>query len=57
MSYNAAQQVLRVTFVSGDIYEYAGVTQEVYDQMKAAYSKGTFLNQEIKPRFKYRKVS
>lgn len=57
MSYDAAHQVLRVTFFSGEVYEYASVTQEVYEQMKAAESKGAFLNQEIKPRYKYKKVS
>jgi hypothetical protein len=55
-SYDAARQRLRVMFVSGMIYEYKKVPQEVYDEMKAAFSKGIYLNERIKGFYEFEKV-
>ena len=57
MSYDPAKQRLRIVYVSGTIYEYKKVEQAVYDDMKAAFSKGTYLNQHIKGRYEYDKIS
>lgn len=54
--YNTKAKALRVNFVSGAVYEYKNVPEEVYDEMKNAPSKGTFLNTVIKRNFGYKKI-
>jgi hypothetical protein len=56
MNYDADTHILRVFFVSGSVYDYKNVPLKVYEQMKQASSKGTFLNQVIKARFGFKKV-
>jgi hypothetical protein len=56
-SYDASRRRLRVVFVSGLIYDYKKVPREVYDDMKAAFSKGTYLNQYIKGHYTFEKVN
>jgi hypothetical protein len=55
--YIAASSALRVTFVSGLIYEYQNVPEKVYKEMKAASSKGTYLNQHIKGHYDFKKLN
>jgi hypothetical protein len=57
MQYDPERKNLTVRFVSGLVYEYLDVPEEVYASMKAARSKGTYLNQFIKGHYAYRKVS
>jgi hypothetical protein len=56
MIYDAASSTLRVVFVSGAIYEYRKVPAAIYSAMKTARSKGTYLNQHIKPNFAFKKI-
>lgn len=44
---NDAQE-LYVRFLSGATYVYHGVPKEVYENLMAAPSKGSFLNREVK---------
>jgi hypothetical protein len=55
-SYDASKQRLRVIFLSGMIYDYKKVPQEVYDEMKTAFSKGIYLNERIKGFYEFEKV-
>lgn len=57
MSYNPATQRLRIVYVSGLVYDYKKVPQTVYDEMKAAFSKGTYLNQHIKGHYDYDRIN
>jgi len=57
MNYNAGEETLTITFVSGEVYEYRDVPVEVFAEMKAARSKGTYLNQHIKGRFAFEKIT
>lgn len=54
--YNSAQHALDVIFNSGNVYRYLDVPEEVYVDMKNSFSKGTFLNTEIKPKYRYKKI-
>ena len=54
--YDAKSATLRVGYVSGMVYDYKKVPEEVYLQMKAAFSKGTFLNRFIKGKYKFEKL-
>ena len=55
--YYPDKATLRVVFVSGMVYDYENVPEKVYKKMKAATSKGTFLNHQIKGNYDYKKVS
>ena len=46
-------QVLTVDFKNGGLYNYYDVPETLFEQMKAATSKGQFLAQNIKGRFRY----
>jgi len=55
-SYNSETLTLRITYVSGLVYDYLKVPERVYKEMKAYQSKGSFLNHYIKGKYKFRKV-
>lgn len=54
--YLPEKKTLRVVFVSGMVYDYKDVPEELYQQMKEAFSKGEFLNREIKDKYAFEKV-
>lgn len=56
-SYDNARRTLRVTFVTGRRYVYEGVPPEVFEAFKAAFSKGSFFNREIRDRYPYREIA
>lgn len=56
MKYDSRASKLRVIYTSGSIYDYLKVPEEVYKAMRAAFSKGEFLNKHIKPNYEYQKV-
>ncbi len=47
IGYDPATKVLHVRFKNGSLYEYRGVSQELYDNLSKAPSKGAFLNQYV----------
>lgn len=55
-TYNPVHKTLEVCFLSGKKYHYLNVPEEVYLKMKAAYSKGTFFNNEVRPFFECLKI-
>lgn len=55
-SYDEPHRRLRVTFTSGDIYDYDAVPPEVVADFKAAFSKGRFFGPNIRDRYAYRRV-
>lgn len=56
MHYNADTRTLRIRYVSGIVYDYQDVPEEVFEAMKAAGSKGRFLNRYIKGSYDFVKV-
>lgn len=56
-SYDETQRRLRVTFVSGDVYDYNGVPAEVAAGFRAASSKGRFFASDIRDRYPFERVS
>ena len=56
-SYNSETLTLRITYVSGLVYDYLKVPEGVYKEMKAYQSKGSFLNHYIKGKYKFKKVT
>lgn len=57
MDYNAERRILRIVYISGNTYDYLDVPVEVYTAMKAAGSKGEFLNRRIKGQYEFKRVS
>jgi hypothetical protein len=49
--YHPARRALDVEFVSGRRYRYAGVTEEVAEEFRAAFAKGRFFNARIRDRY------
>lgn len=42
---------MRVQFGNGTMYDYKGVSQQMFDGFKFAKSQGRYFNQVIKPKF------
>lgn len=55
-SYDEPQRRLRVTFTSGDVYDYSGVPPEVAAGFRAAFSKGRFFASDIRDRYPFERV-
>lgn len=56
-SYDEAARRLRVTFVSGDVYDYDAVPPDVVEDFRASGSKGRFFGPNIRDRYAYRRVA
>jgi KTSC domain len=57
ISYDQKSSTLEVVFVSGMVYHYKDVPEEVYVAMKGSASKGIFLNTSIKGNYEFEKIS
>jgi hypothetical protein len=57
MDYYPKSSTLRITFTSGEKYDYKNVPATIYQAMKQAASKGFYLNKFIKGHYSYRKVT
>ena len=55
-SYDEPHRRLRVTFTSGDVYDYDGVPPEVNIAFREAVSKGRFFGPNIRDRYPYRRI-
>lgn len=53
-SYDAASSALTITFLSGNVYVYQKVPENVYKALKAAGSKGRYFNFYIKDKFRFK---
>ena len=56
MKYDIETSVLRITFVSGMVYDYKDVPVEIYTQLKTSKSKGIYFNKNIKNQYEFEKV-
>jgi len=57
MKYDAISHTLEIKYVSGMVYRDLDVPAEVYNDMRAASSKGQFLNRFIKGKYAFEKVA
>ena len=55
--YSPATAELTIGFVSGNVYKYQDVPEEVYLMMKHSFSKGIFFNTYIRDRYNFEKTS
>jgi hypothetical protein len=56
VGYDESSAVLEVEFHSTGIYQYRGVSKEIYKDFMAASSKGRYFERHIKDRFPTTKV-
>lgn len=57
IEYDAVQELLRIVFNSGSIYEYQQVPEAVYTAMKQYREKGVYLNKFIKGKYPFKKLA
>lgn len=55
VGYDSNSRELHVQFLSGGYYVYHDVPQDVYDDLLASPSIGSFLNRVVKPSYQYTK--
>jgi hypothetical protein len=55
IGYDEDPQELHVRFISGGYYVYHDVPRQVFDDLMRAPSKGSFLNREVKPIYRFTK--
>ncbi len=55
-TYDSKRSRLYVTFLSGKVYAYLDVPESVYEEMKAAFSKGKYLNEYVKGKYEFKPV-
>ena len=56
IKYDPVSAILRITYVSGIIYDYKEVPVRIYEEMKRAESKGKYLNEHIKGNYDFEKI-
>lgn len=56
IGYDPLEHILRVDFLSDTTYHYHDVPSQVFNEFQLAYSKGRFLNSDIKGLFDYQRV-
>ena len=55
-NYDPDARVMLVKYRGGGLYRYFDVPKEEYDAYRASYSKGKFVNENIKTKYKYAKA-
>lgn len=56
IGYDHTTEEAYVEFHGGGLYVYRGVPLSVFDELAEAESKGTFVNDEIKPLYPFRRL-
>ena len=56
VGYDPATETLEVEFLSGSVYQYYNVPENVYDELMKESSKGRFLHYHIKNEYPYSRV-
>jgi hypothetical protein len=56
INYNAEEQKLMVSYVSGQTYVYEEVPEKVYKELKASRVKGRYLHFFIKDKYRFVKI-
>ena len=57
MDYNTETGMLRIHFVSGLVYAYEKVSEEIYNGLRSSTAKGIYFNRHIKNKYNFKKVS
>lgn len=52
IEYDASARTLEIAFESGGVYRYLDVPPPICDELRAAESKGRFVNETVKPHYR-----
>ncbi|PWS33681.1 KTSC domain-containing protein [Pedobacter paludis] len=55
-SYDTKTKALKITFLTGMVYEYKNVPQKIFDMFRVSGSKGRYFNDQIKGSYKFKKL-
>ncbi len=56
VGYDTATQTLEIEFLSGSVYQYYNVPENLYEQLMQAGSKGRFFHQYIRNGYPYSRI-
>jgi len=56
IKYDKLSHTLTVIYISGLVYDYKNVPEQIYAGMKTSFSKETFLNEYIEGKYEFKKV-
>jgi len=56
IGYDDVNCILEIEFVNGSVYIYFDVPEQVYRDFRASGSLGSFLNAQIRSRFRYQRA-
>ena len=57
IGYEENEREVHIALIEGSVYAYGAVPPDVWRLFLAADSKGTFVNEVLKPRYEVRKLS
>jgi hypothetical protein len=57
IEYDASARTLEIAFASGGVYRYFDVPPAVCDELRTAESKGRFVNEVVKKRHRYARLT
>jgi hypothetical protein len=57
IDYDASARTLEIAFASGGVYRYFDVPPDACDELRAAESKGRFVNEVVKKRHRYTRLT
>lgn len=57
MDYNIETAILQIHFISGLVYAYENIPEEIYNQLRSSTAKGIYFNRYIKSRYNFKKLS
>lgn len=55
-SYDPKTSELKITFLSGKVYIYKNVPEEIFQGLKTAGSKGQYFNAFVKNKYKFKRL-
>lgn len=56
IGYDDSNQILEIEFHHGGVYRYFGVSENVYDELMSAHSKGSYFSSNIKNFYRTQKL-
>lgn len=56
-AYDAVSETLTIRYHSGKVYDYLGVPEKVFKEMRATMVKGIWFNRHIKGRYPFKDVT
>jgi len=56
VGYDANEQTLEIEFTSWAIYQYFGVPLHVHEGLMMARSKGTYFNEHVKDKYRFKQI-